>query len=140
MLLGFKPRSCLNFCDSYFWGQLFTLSNIMLLFSHLDHFEAWPIHPKICFWTFFKCSLSLLRHTNLEEILFPGRYPSVSPRSHPIYHLPLLQSITFVNIYNKNTHFFFVVLLPSWDYCTSLFCTLSLIRSPFLHFNEISNK
>lgn len=40
------------------------------------------------------------------------------PRSHSVYHVPFLQSATLENICSKNTHFFLLVLLPSWDHCT----------------------
>lgn len=73
-------------------------------------------------------------------MLFPSRCPSMCPRSHSVYHVPFLQSATLENICSKNTHFFPSCSLAQLGSLYPLFCILSLIRSPILHFNEISNE
>ena len=103
-----------------------TLGDSYLLFlTWCFYFPIWTIlklglsiQKSVSKLPFFYCCPSFLRHTNLEEMLFPSGCPSMCPRSHSVYHLHFLQNATLENICSKNTHFFLLVLLPSWDHCT----------------------
>lgn len=137
ILLGFEPRSCLSFCNTYFGEQSFTLLNMMFFLSpHLDPLEAWSIHQKKLFLNFLSFSgASLFWDTRIWKKYFSQAGAQVSKKP---FYLPRAFSTTWTYV-AKNAQFLRPVLLPSWDDCTSLFCTLSLIRSLFLHFSEISN-